>query len=51
VGFELWLERDHVMLLDFDPVVVGLVFAAVLVVLARWWSPPQTRTGLFRSPG
>jgi hypothetical protein len=24
VGFESWLERDHVMLLDFDPLVVGL---------------------------
>lgn len=26
VGFESWLERDHTMLLDFDPAVVG--FAA-----------------------
>jgi hypothetical protein len=26
VGFESWLERDHAMLLDFDPAVVG--FAA-----------------------
>jgi len=24
VGFESWLERDHVMLLDFDPDVVGV---------------------------
>lgn len=24
VGYESWLERDHVMLLDFDPAVVGL---------------------------
>ncbi|WP_133806051.1 TnsA-like heteromeric transposase endonuclease subunit [Kribbella caucasensis] len=24
VGFESWLERDHVMVLDFDPAVVGL---------------------------
>jgi hypothetical protein len=24
VGFESWLERDHVMLMDFDPAVVGL---------------------------
>ncbi|HZD00788.1 MAG TPA: TnsA-like heteromeric transposase endonuclease subunit [Actinomycetes bacterium] len=23
VGYESWLERDHVMLLDFDPAVVG----------------------------
>jgi hypothetical protein len=25
VGFESWLERDHVMLLDFDALVVGIV--------------------------
>lgn len=24
VGYESWLERDHVMLLDFDPDVIGL---------------------------
>ena len=24
VGFESWLERDHVMHLDFDPTVVGI---------------------------
>lgn len=24
VGFESWLERDHLMLLDFDPAVVGV---------------------------
>src|SRR6267142_6607645 len=24
VGFESWLERDHVMALDFDPTVVGI---------------------------
>jgi hypothetical protein len=24
VGYESWLERDHVMLLDFDPTVVGI---------------------------
>lgn len=24
VGFESWLERDHVMLLDYDPAVVGI---------------------------
>jgi len=24
VGFESWLKRDHVMLLDFDPGVVGI---------------------------
>jgi hypothetical protein len=25
VGYESWLERDHVMALDFDPTVVGIV--------------------------
>jgi hypothetical protein len=24
VGFESWLERDHLTLLDFDPLVVGM---------------------------
>ncbi|WP_426514668.1 TnsA-like heteromeric transposase endonuclease subunit [Dactylosporangium sp. McL0621] len=24
VGYESWLERDHVMALDFDPSVVGI---------------------------
>lgn len=24
VGFESWLERDHLMLLDFDPSIVGI---------------------------
>ncbi len=24
VGYESWLERDHLMLLDFDPDVVGV---------------------------
>src|SRR4051812_28633615 len=24
VGYESWLERDHLMLLDFDPEVVGI---------------------------
>ncbi|MFD7183872.1 TnsA-like heteromeric transposase endonuclease subunit [Streptomyces sp. NPDC056637] len=24
VGFESWLERDHLMLLDFDPLVTGI---------------------------
>ena len=34
VGFESWLERDHVMLLDFDPAVVAFSLAAVLAALA-----------------
>ena len=24
VGFESWLERDHVMLMDFDPAITGI---------------------------
>jgi len=24
VGFESWLERDHVMLMDFDPGITGI---------------------------
>ncbi|WP_174876262.1 hypothetical protein [Acrocarpospora corrugata] len=24
MGYESWLERDHVMLLDFDPTVTGI---------------------------
>ena len=24
VGFESWMERDHLMALDFDPTVVGI---------------------------
>jgi hypothetical protein len=33
VGFESWLERDHAILLDFDPG-DGLRLAAVVVVVA-----------------
>jgi hypothetical protein len=33
VGYESWLERDRLALLDFDPEVVGDRLAAVLVVL------------------
>ena len=24
MGFESWLERDHVMAMDFDPAIVGI---------------------------
>ena len=34
VGFESWLERDHLMLMDFDPDVRGGVVAAVLAAVA-----------------
>lgn len=40
VGFESWLERDHLMLLDFDPAVVGIVAQPF------WLSwPAEQRTG------
>ena len=34
VGYESWLERDHLMLLDFDPGGDGCCIAAVLAALA-----------------
>ena len=34
VGFESWLERDHVMLMDFDPGYHGDRLPAVLAALA-----------------
>ena len=34
VGFESWLERDHLMLMDFDPGGAGGGVAAVLAPLA-----------------
>jgi hypothetical protein len=36
VGFESWLERDHLMLLDFDPAVVGIACAAQPPTPPRW---------------
>ncbi len=44
VGFESWLERDHVMLLDFDPVVVGFSSQPFWLFLPeaggrRWHAP------------
>ncbi|GGV08337.1 hypothetical protein GCM10010182_29570 [Actinomadura cremea] len=39
-GFESWLERDHAMLLDFDPQVVG--FASQPFWL-RWWDEAARR--------
>jgi hypothetical protein len=34
VGFESWLERDHVMLMDFDPDITRDRLPAVLAALA-----------------
>ncbi len=41
VGFESWLERDHVMLLDFDPAVVGI---AAQPFWLSWPNEAGTRT-------
>ena len=35
VGFESWLERDHVMALDFDAAVVGHRVPAILAAVGR----------------
>lgn len=45
VGYESWLERDHLMLLDFDPAVVGIASQPFWLVWAgedgqtRWHAP------------
>jgi hypothetical protein len=41
VGFESWLERDHVMLMDFDPAVAG-------VASQPFWLRWQDETGRAR---
>jgi hypothetical protein len=43
VGYESWLERDHVMTLDFDPDVVGIASQPF------WLFWPHESTGRFRS--
>jgi hypothetical protein len=48
VGFESWLERDWLMLLDFDPDVVGIAAQPFWLL---WTTPVLTRTGLFRPLG
>lgn len=40
VGYESWLERDHVMLLDFDPDVVGIASQPFWLC---WWDGARTR--------
>jgi len=45
VGYESWLERDHLMLLDFDPAVVGVAAQPFWLMWAgedgqtRWHAP------------
>ena len=43
VGYESWLERDHVLALDFDPDVVGIASQPF------WLFWPHESTGGFRS--
>jgi hypothetical protein len=40
VGYESWLERDHLMLLDFDPDVVGV---AAQPFWLHWWDGHRER--------
>ncbi|MFE6848809.1 TnsA-like heteromeric transposase endonuclease subunit [Streptomyces sp. NPDC057686] len=40
IGYESWLERDHVMLLDFDPDVVGMASQPFTL---SWRSPDGVR--------
>jgi hypothetical protein len=40
VGYESWLERDHVMMLDFDPEVVGIASQPFWL---RWWDGERVR--------
>jgi hypothetical protein len=40
VGFESWLERDHLMALDFDPAVVGIASQPFRL---HWTDNPRTR--------
>ncbi len=44
VGYESWLERDHVMWLDWDRSVVGIVDRT-------GWQGRGARAGLLRPPG
>ena len=38
VGFESWMERDHVMALDFDPTVVGIASQPFWLFCAMRWA-------------
>ncbi|HEU4544060.1 MAG TPA: hypothetical protein VFR23_23220 [Jiangellaceae bacterium] len=51
VGYESRLERDHVMLLDFDPTVVGIARSRSGCPGRRRMAATVTRAGLFRLPG
>ena len=52
VGYESWLERDHVMLLDFDPQVTAIAAQPFWL----YWRDgagrsPASRAGLVRPDG
>jgi hypothetical protein len=47
VGFESWLERDHAMLLEFDPGVVGFSSQP----FRSWWREGQGAQEAFAHAG
>ncbi len=47
VGFESWLERDRLMLPDFDPGVVGIASQPVLAVVDRGQRPDPLASDYF----
>ena len=49
VGYESWLERDHVMAMDFDPDVGGCLAAVRADLGGR--AAGVTHSGLFRAAG
>jgi hypothetical protein len=50
VGFESWMERDHVMALDFDPTVVGIASQPFWLSWRDDAGTDLACTGLLRSP-
>jgi len=48
VGYESWLERDHLMLLDFDPAVVGIASQPFWL---SWTGPAVEARAATSSPG
>lgn len=51
VGYESWLERDRLLLLDFDPEVAGIASQPFLAVLHHTGGQAElARAGLLRPP-
>ncbi|MCO6004926.1 TnsA-like heteromeric transposase endonuclease subunit [Actinoallomurus purpureus] len=46
VGYESWLERDHLMLLDFDPAIIGIASQPFWL----FWSTEDRRKGRSHAP-